>query len=120
MEFVEQLKASVDIVRTVGEYVRLRKVGPRFVGLCPFHTEKTPSFGVTPAMGIYKCFGCGAAGDVIKFIQELESLTFWEACKLLAERNGIPVPTRRERDDPDTDLRAAIFEIHEIAAQTFQ
>ena len=120
MEFIERLKASVDIVRTVGEYVRLRKLGPRFVGLCPFHTEKTPSFGVTPAMGIYKCFGCGAGGDVIKFVQEIEALTFWEACTLLAETNGIPLPTRREREDPETDLRDAIFEMHRIAADTFR
>ena len=94
MDFAEQLKSQVDIVRTVGEYVRLRKAGTRWVGLCPFHTEKTPSFGVNPR-GFYKCFGCGAGGDVIKFVMEIEGLSFWEAVKLLAERNGIPLPRRR-------------------------
>lgn len=120
MDFAEQVKAQVDIVRTVREYVpNLRRAGTRWVGLCPFHTEKSPSFGVTPSLNIYKCFGCGAGGDVIKFVQEIEQLTFWEALKSLAERNGIPMPQRRERPDADTELRAAIFEMHEAAARIF-
>ncbi|HYO83220.1 MAG TPA: DNA primase [Bryobacteraceae bacterium] len=119
MDFAENVKSQVDIVRTVGEYVRLRRAGPRWVGLCPFHTEKTPSFGVTPAYGIFKCFGCGAGGDVIKFIQEIEQLTFWEALKALAERNGIPLPQRREHNDADTELRAALFEMYEAAARVY-
>src|SRR3954470_9463579 len=117
MDFAEQVKAQVDIVQTVSEYgVRLRKMGPRFVGLCPFHTEKTPSFNVNPGIGIYKCFGCGVGGDVIRFVQELEGLTFWEALKSLAERNGIPVPQRRDHSDAETELRAAIFEMYDAAA----
>jgi DNA primase len=120
MDFAEQVKAQVDIVRTVREYVpNLRRAGTRWVGLCPFHTEKTPSFGVTPSLGIYKCFGCGAGGDVIHFVQQIEQLTFWEALKSLAERNGIPIPQRRERPDPDTELRAAIFDMHETAVRIF-
>ncbi|MBC7926252.1 MAG: DNA primase [Bryobacteraceae bacterium] len=120
MDFAEQVKAQVDIVVTVREYLPLRKAGGRFVGLCPFHTEKSPSFGVNPALGIYKCFGCGAGGDVIKFVQEIETLTFWEALKALAERNGIPIPQRADRPhDPDTDLRAALFEMHEQASVYF-
>lgn len=62
MDFVEQVKSSVDIVRLVGEYVRLKKTGTRYVGLCPFHTEKSPSFGVNPVHQYFKCFGCGAGG----------------------------------------------------------
>ena len=120
MDFAEQVKAQVDIVRTVGEYVKLRRNGTRMVGLCPFHTEKTPSFGVTPTLGIYKCFGCGAGGDVIKFIQEIEQLTFWEALKALAERNGIPVPQRRDAPDADSQLRAVLFEMYEAAAKHYQ
>jgi DNA primase len=120
MDFVDQLKSSVDIVRTVGEYVRLRKVGSRYSGLCPFHTEKTPSFSVNPGIGIFICFGCGKKGDVLTFVQEIEQLTFYETLKLLAERNGIPMPVRRERNDPDTDLRAAVYEIHELAATAFK
>lgn len=120
MNFAEQLKAQIDIVRTVGEYVRLRKVGARYVGLCPFHTEKTPSFNVNPALGIFVCFGCGAKGDVFRFVQELEQLTFPETLKLLADRNGIPMPSRHERSDADTELREAVFAIHEAAAKAFQ
>jgi DNA primase len=120
MEFVDHLKSSVDIVRTVGEYVQLRKIGARYSGLCPFHTEKTPSFSVNPAHAYFICFGCGKKGDILDFIQEIENLTFFEALKLLAERNGIPMPARRERNDPETDLRAAIYELHEIAANAFQ
>jgi DNA primase len=119
MEFKDHLKSSVDIVRTVGEYVRLKKIGARYSGLCPFHTEKTPSFSVNPSMGIFICFGCGKKGDVLAFVQEIEQLTFYETLKFLAERHGIPMPARRERHDPDTDLRAAVYEIHELAAAAF-
>src|SRR5262245_26331173 len=120
MNFAEHLKSQVDIVRTVGEYVRLRKIGARYSGLCPFHTEKTPSFNVNPTLGIFICFGCGVKGDVFDFIQEIEQLTFPETLKLLAERNGIPVPARRERQDANSDLREAIFEMHEAAASAFK
>lgn len=120
MDFVDHLKSSVDIVRTIGEYVRLRKVGHRYTGLCPFHTEKTPSFSVTPDRGGFYCFGCQKKGDVITFVQEIQQLTFYEALKLLADQHGIPMPARRERHDPETDLRAAIYELHEIAATTFR
>jgi DNA primase len=120
MSFAEQLKSQVDIVRTVGEYVRLRKIGARYSGLCPFHTEKTPSFSVNPTLGIFICFGCGKKGDVLKFVQEMEQLTFPETLKLLAERNGIPMPERRERSDPHSDLRQAIFEMHDVATAAFR
>jgi len=121
MDFVEQLKSSVDIVKTVGEYVRLKRSGsgPRYVGLCPFHNEKTASFSVHSTHQFYKCFGCGAGGDVIKFVMEIERLTFYEALKLLAERNGIPMPRRAEYTDEESKLRAAIFEMHDIAAKMF-
>jgi DNA primase len=120
MNFAEQLKSQVDIVRTVGEYVRLRKIGARYSGLCPFHTEKTPSFSVNPTLGIFICFGCGVKGDVLKFVQEMEQLTFPETLKLLAERNGIPVPTRREHHDGESELREALFEMHQLAAAAFK
>jgi DNA primase len=120
MDFVDHVKSSVDIVRTVGEYVRLRRVGQRYSGLCPFHTEKTPSFNVNPAIGIFICFGCGKKGDVLTFVQEIEQLTFYETLKLIAERNGITMPARRDRPDPETDQRAAVYELHEIAANAFK
>jgi len=120
MEFVDHLKSSVDIVRIIGEYVRLRKVGQRYTGLCPFHTEKTPSFSVTPDRGGFYCFGCQKKGDVIAFVQEIQQLTFYETLKLLADQHGIPMPARREKNDPETDLRAAIYELHEVAAAAFR
>jgi DNA primase len=120
MDFVDHLKSSVDIVRTVGEYVRLRKIGARYSGLCPFHTEKTPSFSVNPGLGIFICFGCGKKGDVLTFVQEIEQLTFYETLKLLADRNGLTMPSKRERHDPETDLRAAVYDLHDIAAETFR
>jgi len=122
VEFVEQLKSAVDIVRVIGEYVRLRRVGAtgRWVGLCPFHQEKTPSFNVNQTRQFYKCFGCGVSGDMLKFVMEIDGLTFPETLKLLAERNGIPMPKRTEYADADSKLRGALMEMHAIAAQVFQ
>ena len=121
MDFKEQLKSSVDIVKVIGEYVRLRKSGvSRYTGLCPFHSEKTPSFSVHAGHQFYKCFGCGASGDVLKFVMEFEHVTFPEALKLLAERNGIPMPKRAEYADEDTRLRAAVFQMQELAQEAFR
>ena len=108
MDFVAQLKSSVDIVQVIQEYLPLRKAGAsRYVGLCPFHNEKTPSFSVNTLHHRYYCFGCGAKGDVLNFVMELESLSFYEALKLLADSHGIPMPKRSEYSDPETKLRAA-------------
>src|SRR5580698_10555923 len=122
MDFVEQLKSSIDIVKVVGEYVRLKRIGAtgRYVGLCPFHQEKTGSFSVNQSRQFYKCFGCGVGGDVLKFVQEIEGFTFPEALKTLAERNGIAMPKRSEYADADSKLRGALFEIYAIAAQAFR
>ena len=120
MEFAKQLKESIDIVQVVGGYVRLKKAGAtNWSGLCPFHSEKTGSFSVNPSRGMYKCFGCGVAGDVIKFIQEIERITFWEAVKLLAEQFGIPLPKRSGALDDAARVRAALYRMHEIAQETF-
>ena len=97
------------------------RLGHALLGLCPFHSENTPSFNVNGALGFYKCFGCDAKGDVFKFIQERENLTFPETLKLLAERYGIPMPERQQRpDDAESRKRAALYEMQEIAASTFQ
>ena len=121
MDFKEQLKSSVDIVKVIGEYVRLRKSGvSRYTGLCPFHNEKTPSFSVHAGHQFYKCFGCGASGDVLKFVMEYEHVSFPEALKLLAERNGIPMPKRTEYADADTRLRAAVYQMQELAQEAFR
>jgi DNA primase len=120
MDFVEQVKTSVDIVRFIGEYVRLKKAGNRYVGLCPFHTEKTPSFGVNAVHQFYKCFGCEAKGDIFNFVMQLEGVTFFEALKAVAERNGIPMPKRAEYADAESKQRGALQQMHEIAAGLFQ
>jgi DNA primase len=122
VDFVEQLKSAIDIVRVIGEYVRLRRVGAtgRYLGLCPFHQEKTPSFNVHQTRQFYKCFGCGVSGDVLKFVMEIDGLTFPETLKLLAERNGIPMPKRAEYSDAESKLRGALMDMHAIAAQVFQ
>lgn len=122
MTFAEQLKNQLNIVEVVGQYVRLKRQGrgARYVGLCPFHSEKTPSFGVLSSLQIYKCFGCGAGGDVFSFVMEREGLTFPETLKLLAERHGIPFPEREKPNDPEAQRRAALLEMHEIAAEVFQ
>ena len=122
MDFVAQLKSSVDIVQVIQEYVpRLRRAtATRYVGLCPFHNEKTPSFSVRTDHQYYYCFGCSAKGDVLKFVMEMERISFYEALKLLAERHGIPMPKRSEYSDPETKLRAALYQMHELAQEAFR
>jgi|HubBroStandDraft_5_1064220.scaffolds.fasta_scaffold05252_6 DNA primase len=122
MDFKDQVKSQVDIVKAIGEYVRLKRLGAtgRYVGLCPFHQEKTPSFSVNQTRQFYKCFGCGKGGDVFRFFEEIEGITFFEALKQVAERNGIAMPKRTEHSDAESKLRGALLEIHEIAASLFQ
>src|SRR5579884_3200518 len=122
MGFAEELKSQLNIVDVVSQYVRLKRSGrgPSYVGLCPFHSEKTPSFHVHSTGQFYKCFGCDAGGDVFQFIMEIENLTFPEALKLLAERYGIPIPERPRYRDAEAQRSAALLEMHEIAAQWFQ
>ncbi|MGB0035402.1 MAG: DNA primase [Candidatus Acidiferrales bacterium] len=120
--FAERVKQQADIVRVIGEYVRLKKSGQNFTGLCPFHQEKTPSFAVHPVKQIYHCFGCGAGGDVFKFVMELEKLTFPEAVRTVAEKCGIPVPKPRERSPEErreNQQRSALVELHREAAAFF-
>ena len=121
MDFVEQLKSSVDIVSVVGEYVKLRRSGAnRYMGLCPFHSEKTPSFTVHVVHQFYKCFSCGAGGDVVKFVMEKDGLSFYEALKSLSERYGVPMPKRSQYADEDSKLRGALLAMHEQAEENFQ
>lgn len=93
-ETVELIKSQLNIVDIVSEYVSLQRVGKNFRGLCPFHSEKTPSFYVNPEKRFYHCFGCGASGDVIKFVQEIENISFTEAIQKLAQRAGIELPKK--------------------------
>lgn len=121
MDFAQHLKSQVDIVRVISEYgVRLRRVSRRYSGLCPFHSEKTPSFSVSEEHQFYKCFGCDAKGDVINFVMAIEGLTFWESLKKLAEQHGVPLPKQSFAADDETKLRALLYEMHEIAAEHFR
>lgn len=92
MTTADHIKAQLDIAVVVGDYVHLKKVGSRHMGLCPFHSEKTPSFGIKVGEQFYKCFGCDAKGDVIWFIQQIEGVSFASACNLLVERYGVTLP----------------------------
>ncbi|MES1262561.1 MAG: DNA primase [Acidobacteriota bacterium] len=121
MDFAQDLKAQIDIVRVISDYVpRLRRFGNRYSGLCPFHNEKTPSFSIYAEHQFYKCYGCDAKGDVFNFVMTIEGLTFWEALKKLADQHGIPLPKQSQAGDDKTRLRAALYEMHEIAAEQFR
>jgi DNA primase len=121
MDFVQELKSRIDIVTVIGERVRLRKAGANnYSGLCPFHTEKTPSFSVSATKQFYYCFGCQAKGDVLRFVQEMEGISFYEALKELAERHGIPMPKRSQYADDESRLREAVFQMHDLAADNFR
>ena len=91
-EVVEEVRARNDIVDVISSYVSLKRKGNSYFGLCPFHNEKTGSFSVSPSKQIYYCFGCGAGGDVIRFVMEYENMTFPEALRTLAERSGMSLP----------------------------
>src|ERR1700735_4329822 len=120
--FAERVKQQADVVRVIGEYVRLKKSGQNFTGLCPFHQEKTPSFAVHPVKQIYHCFGCGAGGDVFKFVMELEKCTFPEAIRTVAEKCGITIPKPRERSPEErreNQQRTSLVDMHREAATFF-
>ncbi|MGA7970399.1 MAG: DNA primase [Terriglobales bacterium] len=122
--FKETLKQQADIVRIVGDYVKLRKAGAQnFSGLCPFHSEKTPSFSVHATRQFYHCFGCGASGDVFSFVQKAESISFPEAVRLIAQKLGVPMPKvafSSPAEAKDAQLRMALLDVHERATAFFR
>src|SRR3954469_24818860 len=120
--FIDDLKSQADIVQVVQERVPLRRSGSAWKGLCPFHGEKTPSFQVIGDKGVFHCFGCGVGGDVIKFIELYDKVTFPEAVRQLAARIGMPVP---EPEDSKQDAegerdRDSLLKAHEVAAAWFR
>ena len=118
---LERIRDATDIVDLISATVRLKRSGSRFMGLCPFHQEKTPSFYVTPERQRYKCFGCGTSGSAFDFVMEQESLTFPEACELLAQRAGVMI--ERAEDEtrrPDEVARSDLVAANAWAADTFQ
>jgi DNA primase len=123
-DFAQLVKQQADIVRVVGDYLKLRKTGAQnYTGLCPFHKEKTGSFSVNATHGYYYCFGCHEKGDVFNFVMKMESLTFPEAVRAVATKAGIPLP-RREFNSPEeareSSLRRQLLDVHEAATQYFE
>ena len=120
-DIIEEVRQKNDIVDVVSQYVRLTRRGSTYFGLCPFHSEKTPSFSVTPGKQMYYCFGCGAGGNVYNFIMEYENYTFGEALKHLADRAGVELPkieySREVREK--AEQRAELLEINKQAAQYY-
>jgi DNA primase len=118
--FTEIVRHSADIVRVVSDYVSLKGGGSAFKGLCPFHSEKTPSFSVHREKQIFHCFGCGAGGDVFSFVMLAEKVSFPEAVRIVAEKCGVPIPAASGMEDKKYDERKQLFEIYDRAATYFQ
>jgi DNA primase len=123
-DFSYTVKQQADIVRIVGDYVKLKKAGAQnFSGLCPFHGEKTPSFSVHATRQFYHCFGCGVSGDVFSFVQKIENITFPESVRLVAQKLGIPLP-KASYSSPgeakEARLRGHLLDVHERAVAFFQ
>lgn len=120
-ELIDEIRSANDIVNVISDYVRLKKQGRNFVGLCPFHNEKTPSFMVSQDKQIFHCFGCGEGGNVISFIMKRDGLSFPEAARVLAERAGIVIP---EQVDPAASARRQeseqAYKVNELAKDFFQ
>ena len=120
-EQIEEVRSRSDIVSVIGRYVRLKRAGSGYTGLCPFHNEKTPSFHVNPARQMYKCFGCGVGGNVLTFVMEYENLTFPEAMEMLAQENGIELPKQEltAQQKQQESLRQTLLEINKKAARYY-
>ena len=123
-QFIDDLRLQANIVQVVQEYVPLKRVGNTYKGLCPFHSEKTPSFHVNPEKGFFHCFGCGVGGDVFKFLEMHEKLAFPDTVRTLAQKFGLSLPERSEGNDDDarrdSALREALLKAHEVAASYFR
>ncbi|MBT8399929.1 MAG: DNA primase, partial [Rhodothermia bacterium] len=115
---IEEVRAASDVVDVVSDYVQLRKRGSNFVGLCPFHNEKTPSFNVNPSMQIFKCFGCSSGGDVFQFVKQIENVEFPEAVRILADRAGITLP-EAEQDFEEASETESILHALRFAARVY-
>jgi DNA primase len=120
-ELVEEIRTRNDIIGVIGSYIGLQKKGSNYMGLCPFHNEKTPSFSVSPSKQMYYCFGCGAGGNVFTFLMEYENYTFAESLKFLAERVGIALPEQEYSKEmkQQADLRGRMLKVNKLAAKYF-
>ena len=115
-ETIDRIRSTADIVDVVSEHVQLKQRGRNFFGLCPFHDEKTPSFSVNPGLQIYKCFGCGAGGNIFTFLQEVDRVSFVEAVSFLADRSGISLP---RKDDGESEVADQLYRASELAKKYF-
>ncbi|MET0165253.1 MAG: CHC2 zinc finger domain-containing protein, partial [Vicinamibacterales bacterium] len=106
--FIDDIRLQANIVQVIQEYVPLKQAGTRYKGLCPFHSEKTPSFSVDPDRGFFYCFGCRAGGDVFKFLELHEKMGFQDAVRLLAQKLGMPVPEETDGPSVDATLREGL------------
>jgi DNA primase len=122
-DFAQTVKQQADIVKVIEGYIRLRKAGPNYVGLCPFHKEKTGSFSVSGPKQFFYCFGCHVGGDVFAFVGKIENVSFPEAVKIVAQKCGIPLP-KREFSSPEeaagARLRGKLLDLHEAATTWFE
>ncbi len=120
-EIVEEVRQRTDIVDLIGTYVRLQKKGGSYMGLCPFHNEKSPSFSVNAGRQMYHCFGCGVGGNAFTFVMEYENFTFVEALKYLAERAGVKLPEIEYSEDAKkaADFKSRLLEVNKLAAKFF-
>jgi DNA primase len=123
-DFAYTVKQQADIVRIVGEYIKLKKSGAQnYSGLCPFHPEKTPSFSVHATRQFFHCFGCGASGDAFTFVQKIENITFPEAVRAIAQKVGVPLPKisfNSPAEAEEAGLRIRLLELHDQATEFFQ
>lgn len=118
-DVVTQIKQKLDIVDVVGGYISLKKSGRNYKSVCPFHNEKTPSFMVSQELQIYKCFGCGAAGDMFNFVESMEGVDFQRSMELLAEKAGVKIP-RSEALDTQNSIKKKMYLINDTAAKFYQ
>ena len=119
-EIIEEVRQTNDIVDIISQYVRLKRSGRNFFGLCPFHNEKSPSFSVSPDKQIFHCFGCGVGGNVFTFLTKIEGIGFVEAVQMLAERSNIQLPTLESRGDTAKELlKAKVYKVNEFAAEYY-
>ena len=120
LKFLDELRSRISIAEIIGEKVKLQKRGREYTGLCPFHHEKTPSFTINESKGFYHCFGCGAHGDIVKFLMEKDGLPFIDAVKKLAARVGMTLPPLSKEHQEAAERRKSLYEIMEIAAAFFE
>ncbi|MCD5396770.1 MAG: DNA primase [Candidatus Pacebacteria bacterium] len=123
MSDVEEIKSRLSIDEVISQYLKFKKAGSSFIAICPFHNEKSPSFNISPSLGIYKCFGCGESGDIFSFVQKMEGITFPEALEKLASQAGVILTKKRdssEKKKQAKEEKERLLKILEEATLFFQ